>query len=81
MWEKAEKIHLKEYYQSLPERIAPKQQMLESIQQECERLSNVKPTMATVRNWVLYGLRPQNPMHVQAIVNVTNIREEDLWEA
>jgi hypothetical protein len=75
-----EKLSLKGYYQSLPERIAPKQKMLEEIQEECDRLTSVKPTMTTIRNWVLYGLRPQNPMHVQAIVNVTGIAEEDLWQ-
>lgn len=79
--EKSEKIHLREYYLSLPERIAPKQRMLESIQDECERLTGVKPTITTVRNWVLYGLRPQKPLYTQAIVNVTKIKEEDLWGA
>ena len=79
MGEKTEKITLKCYYQSLPERVAPKQKLLEEIQEECDRLTGKRPTITTVRNWVLYDIKPQSPMYVQAIVNVTGIKEEDLW--
>lgn len=75
-----EKITLKGYYQNLPKRVSPKQQMLEEIQNECENLSGDRPTMVTVRNWVLYGLKPKNVKHIDAIVKVTGIAEEDLWE-
>ena len=80
MAENLEKITLKGYYRSLPERIAPKQKLLEDIQDECGRLTGVRPTITTVRNWILYGLKPKNVLHVQAIVNVTKIEEADLWQ-
>lgn len=79
MDENSEKLSLKGYYQSLPERVAPKQQMVEEIQSECLRLTGKRPTITSVRNWVLYGIKPQNAMYVQAIVNVTGIKEENLW--
>ena len=45
-----EKLSLKGYYQSLPERIAPKLQMIEEIQRGCEAVDGKKPTVTTVRN-------------------------------
>ena len=78
--ENSQNLSLKGYYQSLPERVAPKQQMIEEIQAECERLTGVRPTVTTVRNWVLYDIKPQKPQYVQAIVKVTGIKEDCLWQ-
>jgi hypothetical protein len=75
-----EKISLKGYYLSLPERIAPKQRLLEEIQQKCKEKTGTTPTMTSIRNWVLYDMRPKNPLYIEAIVEVTGIKEEDLWQ-
>ena len=80
MSENNQKITLKGYYQALPERVSPKLQMLEEIQRRCEKLTGKLVTMTTLRNWVLYGIKPQEPLHIQAISEVTGIKEEDLWE-
>ena len=79
MEEKVQKITLKGYYMSLPERIAPKQQLLEEIQRKCFDKTGTNPTITSIRNWVLYDMRPKNPLYIEAIVEVTGIREEDLW--
>ena len=78
--ENSEKLSLKGYYQSLPERVAPKQQLLEEIQRGCERVTGIRPTITTVRNWVLYGLRPKRPEHIEVISKITGIKEELLWK-
>ena len=80
MEEKVEKISLKRYYSALPERIAPKQKLLEEIQQKCYEKTGFVPTMTSIRNWVLYDIRPKNQQYVEAIVEVTGIKEEDLWQ-
>ncbi len=69
------KLSLKGYYEQLPNRVAPKQQLLEEIQRRCDNV-----TLATVRNWVLYGMRPKKPEHIKTISEITGIREEDLWQ-
>ena len=74
------KLSLRGYYYSLPDRIAPKQKMLEDIQSECERITGKCPTLQTVRNWVLYGLVPRDQRYIEAIVKVTGLAEEDLWK-
>lgn len=73
MDEKNNKLSLKGYYQSLPERISPKQDFLEKIAKRCNK------TVTTVRNWVLYNIKPMNPEHVRIISEETGIKEEDLW--
>lgn len=75
-----ENLSLKGYYLSLPERIAPKQKLLENIQDECENMTGIRPTITSVRNWVLYDIKPKNKVYVEAIVKVTGIREENLWQ-
>ena len=65
---------LKEYYLQLPERTAPKSDFLEKI------VSGCAVTMTTARNWVLYGIRPNNPEHIRFISELTGISEEDLWK-
>ena len=78
--ENSEKLSLKGYYQSLPERVAPKQQLLEEIQRGCESVTGKRPTITTVRNWVLYGLRPKRHEHIEVISKITGINEELLWK-
>ena len=80
MGENLKKMSLKGYYKSLPERIAPKQMLVDDIQDECERMTGSRPTMASVKNWILYDMKPKNPLHVKAIAKVTGIKEEYLWQ-
>lgn len=79
MSENSKKLSLRGYYLSLPDRVAPKLKLLEDIQKRCEELGGKAVTITSVRNWVLYGIKPKNESHVKAISEVTQIKEEDLW--
>lgn len=70
----SQKLSLKGYYEGLPKPFSPKQNFLEEVQRRC---GNV--TMTTVRNWVLYGRRPNNPVHKSILSELTGIKEEELW--
>ena len=61
---KADKITLKGYYKNLPE---------PEVAQRC----NV--TTATVRNWIMYGFRPENPEYVAVLSEMTGIPADSLW--
>ena len=78
--QKSQKLSLLGYYQGLPERVAPKQQFLEEIQRRCEQATGKLVTMTTVRNWVLYGRRPNRHECVAVISELTGIKEVDLWQ-
>nr|DAO97238.1 MAG TPA: MerR family regulatory protein [Caudoviricetes sp.] len=64
---------LKGYYQSLPLRNAPRYDFLMEVARRC------KVTEQTVRNWVLYGVKPQQRVHIEILSELTGIQEEDLW--
>ncbi len=68
-----EKMTLKDYYQSLPRATYPKTDFLNVLIQRC----NVSAT--TVRNWVIYGMKPSNKEHIKVLVETTGIKEDDLW--
>lgn len=70
----SQKITLKGYYQKLPLRSAPRYDFITEIARRC------KVTEQTVRNWVLYGVKPQQHMHIEILCEVTGINEEDLWK-
>lgn len=72
--EKSQKMTLKGYYLSLPLRSAPRLDFLNEIVRRC----NVR--VQTVRNWVLYGMKPQQHIHRKILSEVTGIKEEDLWK-
>lgn len=36
-------------------------------------------TLATARNWILYGIRPGKSEHTQIISEITGIPAENLW--
>lgn len=71
---KTQKITLRGYYQQLPLRNAPRYDFISEIARRC------KVTEQTVRNWVLYGVKPQQHVHIEILCEVTGINEEDLWE-
>ena len=71
---KVRKMTLKGYYSSLPNASHPKTDLINEIALEAGVAA------ATVRNWVIYGMRPQNRAHIDVLVKKTGIPAEDLWE-
>jgi hypothetical protein len=67
------KTLLNEYYQSLPEQIAPKTDFIRTIAEKC----NVGEP--TVRLWVKGKTKPANPEHVKLISVETGIPEDMLF--
>ena len=67
-------MNLKDYYNNLPARIAPKQDFVEEVAKRCG------VTATTVKNWVLYGLHPQRYEHVKVLMELSGLTEEELWE-
>lgn len=72
--EKSQKITLEGYYQGLPKRSAPRYDFITEVARLC------KVTEQTVRNWVLYGVKPQQHIHIEILCKLTGISEEDLWK-
>ena len=72
--EKSQKITLRGYYQRLPLRSAPRYDFISEIARRC------KVTEQTVRNWILYGVKPQQHIHIEILCEITGINEEDLWK-
>lgn len=67
------KMTLKGYYQKLPLRNAPRHEFIIDIMKRCH------VTEQTVRNWILYGIKPQQRIHIDILCEITGIKEEDLW--
>lgn len=72
--EKVQKMTLKGYYLQIPESTHPKTDFVNEIAIEAG------VSVATVRNWVIYGMRPQNKKHVDILVKKTGIPADELWE-
>lgn len=64
---------LKGYYKNLPESTHPKTEFINEI----TRRTGVSFTAA--RNWVVYGMKPNNPKHISVLSEITGIPPEDLW--
>lgn len=71
---KMPKLTLRGYYLALPNASHPKTDLINEIAIEAG------VSAATVRNWVKYGMRPQNKEHIDILVSKTGIPAEDLWE-
>lgn len=67
------KITLKGYYQSLPDSNSPKTEFINEV----TRRTGVSST--TVRNWIMYGMKPYNPEHISILSEITGIPPENLW--
>lgn len=65
--EKHSKMTLKGYYKNLPVPTHPKKRMIQDLAKLCD------VTDTTVRNWIKYGLRPNNPDHIIIISKYTGI--------
>ena len=68
------KLTLKGYYSQLPDASLPKTDFVNEIAIEAV------VSVATVRNWVVYGMKPQNKKHIDILVRKTGIPAENLWE-
>lgn len=60
---------LKEYYRALEKKTA-------FVNEVCYRTGR---TAATVRNWVKYGMRPNDSKDIEILVQVTGIPADKLW--
>ena len=68
------KMTLKGYYSQIPDASHPKTDFVNEIAIEAG------VSVATVRNWVVYGMKPQNKKHIDILVRKTGIPAENLWE-
>lgn len=71
--EKSQKMTLKGYYENLPESTHPKTDFVNKV----AHLAGV--STATVRNWIAYGMKPNNTAHIDLLSSITGIAKEDLW--
>lgn len=72
--QKTKKMTLKGYYLQLPNANHPKTDFVNELAMEAG------VSVATVRNWVIYGMKPQNKNHIEILVRKTGISAENLWE-
>ena len=68
------KMTLRGYYTQLPGANHPKTDFVNEVAIEAG------VSTATVRNWVIYGMKPQNKSHVELLSLKTGIPVENLWE-
>lgn len=66
-------LTLKGYYKNLPAPTYPKKDFIRTVAAKCD----VSET--TVRNWVMYGFRPDNEVHIDVLSKETGIPVEELW--
>ena len=66
-------LTLKDYYAGLPLRKSPRKDFISEV---CRRCS---VSEQTVRNWCIYGMKPQDFRHVKILSELTGIKEESLW--
>ena len=65
---------LKCYYEKIPQRNAPRSEFIQRVALRCG------VSAQTVRNWCLYGIKPQSYQHVKVLCEMTGLTEEELWE-
>ena len=70
--EKVAKLTLKGYYLQLPESSHPKTDFVNEIAMEAG------VSVSTVRNWVIYGMKPANKKHIEILSRKTGINEDEL---
>lgn len=71
---KVPQMTLKGYYLQIPDASHPKTDFVNEIAIEAG------VSVATVRNWVMYGMKPANKKHIDILVRKTGIPAECLWE-
>lgn len=65
---------LKDYYSNLPDASHPKTDFVNEVAREAG------VSVGTVRNWLIYGMKPQNRKHVDILVRKTGIPVDELWK-
>lgn len=70
---KTPKMTLKGYYETLPEANYPRTEFVNRI------IAKTGTSVQTVRNWVIYGMKPKNPAHLHVLSEETGIPIENLW--
>lgn len=73
MNKKPKKMTLKGYYANLPIRKTPRKDFITKVSEQCG------VSEQTVRNWCIYGMKPQDYKHVKVLSSITGIKEDDLW--
>lgn len=68
-----QRMTLKGYYESLPDSTHPKTEFINEI----TKRTGVSFTAA--RNWVIYGMKPNNPEHISILSEITGIPRNNLW--
>ena len=68
-----DKITLKDYYSNLPNATHPKTEFINEV------IKKTGVSFTAVRNWVVYGMKPNNPEHIAALSEITGISPENLW--
>lgn len=72
--EKGKKMTLKDYYKSLPSCKSPRKEFISEVSSRCG------VSEQTVRNWCIYGMKPQDFKHVKVLSELTGIKEDMLWD-
>lgn len=67
------KMTLRDYYYGLPETISPKTEFIIKVMKETEA------SYASVRNWIVYGMKPKKQSCIKALSEITGIPADDLW--
>ena len=73
--ENRKKMTLKGYYKALAASKSPLQQFIDTVMERCG------VSEQTVRNWCIYGIKPQSYAHVKVLMELTGLEEEELWKA
>lgn len=71
---KTKKMTLKDYYEGIPLRNAPRNEFVKEVARRCS------VSEQTVRNWCLYGIKPQSYEHVNVLIELTGIEAKNLWK-
>lgn len=74
MEQERQKMTLKGYYDALPVRECPKTAFVVNMAMKCNVSTN------TVRNWIMYNMKPLNPEHCNILSEATGIPVEELWK-
>ena len=61
------------YYSNLPNATHPKTEFINEV------IKKTGVSFTAVRNWVVYGMKPNNPEHIAALSEITGISPENLW--
>lgn len=65
---------LKTFYLKLPRVPQPKDEFLKTVSER------TGVSITSVRNWVLYGVKPSNQEYIDVLVELTGLKEEELWK-